>query len=510
MNRKVMKTVTAGFTVMLITVGLSFTVFAHNLTAEQKDGTTVQFAYSDGTVVKEGTKFFLLDENGERIAKGKVGEDGMFDYGEYIGIAASLELNDGDGHAVTFEIPASALITEEAPQTTDDSTGEKENTGSSAAYISAEGSVVLKATGVVTYKFEEAQEEDWADGVEAMYIREMPEDISEPLSEEDLVEDDMKYTVSTDSVIIDSDLFPVEPSSEVTYDVVMQAEGYDDYHLALTVQNYRPTDFTIRTIDGEGNVVTEKVFSYEEMEAMCTEEVFSSAACPMHGLNSYHGIGVKLADLFAAAGVEFTEGMSLAARSVDAPATVEATEINNGNKTGYVFENPEKYWVKARYTDNYRITYEDLFGRERYFLYPWDDEEVSAMLTEDGSAWSIEARKALAESGLYEPVDAYLCIQYDSIQWSSDTSDIRTSSTPCWDLSKNERGFELMYGLAMDDDPTANYTAWDDETSSYPFVEDDSYEGVEAFEEGYDPCGTSARQAKLVFGIDIFLEGGKA
>ena len=67
-----------------------------------------------------------------------------------------------------------------------------------------------------------------------------------------------------------------------------------------------------------------------------------------------------------------------------------------------------------------------------------------------------------------------------------------------------------MYGLAMDDDPTANYTAWDDETSSYPFVEDDSYEGVEAFEEGCDPCGTSARQAKLVFGIDIFLEGGKA
>ena len=30
------------------------------------------------------------------------------------------------------------------------------------------------------------------------------------------------------------------------------------------------------------------------------------------------------------------------------------------------------------------------------------------------------------------------------------------------------------------------------------------------FEDGFDACGTSARQAKLMFGIDIFLDGGVA
>lgn len=375
--------------------------------------------------------------------------------------------------------------------------------------MDATASVALKATGMCTYNFEEEQEEAWADAVSEVYIREMPEDPSgTALTDADKI-DFAKATISTTKVILDSDLFSVDPSSSKDYEVTLKAEGYDDYHLALTVQNQRPNDFTVRTIDGDGKVVTEKTFTFEEMEAMCTHEDYYSASCPMHSLNSYHAIGVYLDELLDKAGVEFTKGMSLAMRSVDAPATIEATEINNSNVIG-TFENPESYWMKARYTDNYKLTYENLCERERYFVSaPFESEEMAAVLAEDGSNWSIDCRAKLAESGLYKQVkQPMIAIQYESFQYSDDTSDPRTTTSTTWNLSKNERAFCFLFGLAMDDDPTKNYTAFDDAKGEYPLVTDESYAGVTAFEEGPDPCGTSARQGKLLFGIDIFLEGG--
>jgi len=382
-------------------------------------------------------------------------------------------------------------------------------TGANAAELAGEETVVLKATGMVTYSFEEEQDEDWADAVDTIYIREMPADISEEVTE-DMQVDDMKVTVSTTKVILDSDLFAVDPSTEKTYEIVLCAEDYDDVCLGLTVQNKRPTDFTIRTIDGEGNVVSEKVFSYEEMEAMCTEESFSTAACPMHGMNSYHAMGATLKSVLEAADVEFKEGMSLAMRVADAPDTIEATEVNTGTKTGYIMENPEHYWVKARYTDNYKLTYEDLYERERYFIRPWDDEEVSAKLLEDEANWSFDARAMLADSGLYDVCEPVIAIQYESFQFNTDQRDPRTTTDTLWDLSKNERGFAFLFGLAMDDDPTTWTAAYDDATESYPQIVDESKAGMTVFEDGFDACGTSARQAKLMFGIDIFLDGGVA
>ena len=57
-------------------------------------------------------------------------------------------------------------------------------TGANAAELAGEETVVLKATGMVTYSFEEEQDEDWADAVDTIYIREMPADISEEVTED--------------------------------------------------------------------------------------------------------------------------------------------------------------------------------------------------------------------------------------------------------------------------------------------------------------------------------------
>lgn len=42
-----------------------------------------------------------------RSAKEKL-KEGIFDYAEYAGTAAALYMNDGEGHSVTYEIPADA------------------------------------------------------------------------------------------------------------------------------------------------------------------------------------------------------------------------------------------------------------------------------------------------------------------------------------------------------------------------------------------------------------------
>lgn len=383
--------------------------------------------------------------------------------------------------------------------------------GGSEYVLNGTGSIKLTASGMCTYSFEEEQDEVWADAVTDVYVREMPADpAATPLSDSDKV-DAAKYTVSTTKVILDSDLFSVDPSTDKEYEVTIQSKDHDDCRLSLTIQNLRPVDFTIRTIDGDGNVVDTYTLSYEEMEALCTHEGYYTAACVMHGMNSYHGKGVLLKDLLANVGVTFTEGMSLAMRVADAPAEIEATETNNGTKTGVTFANPESYWIKPRYTDNYKMTYENLLGRTRYFVYaPWEDAELGAMLEADGGAWSLDARVALAESGLMEEVEPMIAIQYESIQYDGNTTDIRTTTGTMWDLSQNERGFAFLFGLAMDDDTAVNVTAYDDDLKEYPVVEDPSKAGLTALEEGPDPCGTSARIAKLVKGFDIFLEGGVA
>ena len=80
---------------------------AHYALAESAGGTLVKFMFSDGTTVK-GARIIVYDANQEQIGKGKVDKEGIFDYAEYAGTAAALYMNDGEGHSVTYEIPADA------------------------------------------------------------------------------------------------------------------------------------------------------------------------------------------------------------------------------------------------------------------------------------------------------------------------------------------------------------------------------------------------------------------
>lgn len=384
----------------------------------------------------------------------------------------------------------------------------EETTQESGFVADEEGTVALKATGMATYSFTEEQDEEWADGITAVYLSEFEDGAEAPELTEDQLVSDEKYTVSTVKMILDSDLFPVDPSTSKTYLVSLEAEGYDTKTVKLTVQNLTPTEFVIRTVDGEGNIEEVKTYTYEELAEMCTTESYFSFGCVMHGLVSAKAEGIPVMDLLADAGIEFVDGMSLAVRTTDAPATIEATEMNSGEKTGEVVENPEKYWMKPRFTDRFKHSYEELYGRTRYFLTaPWEDEKVAEMLTEDEGKFSFEVREALAANPDYmEEVVPMIALKYTTLQYTSDPTDIREAEDDYYDLTANERAFRFFYGLALDDDPTVNVTAYDDELGEYPVVETPENEGKTAIEEGSDACGISARQAMLVFGIDVFTE----
>lgn len=92
------------------------------------------------------------------------------------------------------------------------------------------------------------------------------------------------------------------------------------------------------------------------------------------------------------------------------------------------------------------------------------------------------------------------------MQTEKNKADIRAFSDKKFDRTAEEQAFRFMYGIALDDDPTVNTTAYDPDQKIYPIVNNPENRGKIAVEEGPDPCGLVGRSAKLVFGIDIFQD----
>ena len=126
---------------------------AHAALAESAGGTLVKFMFSDGTTVKRA-RIIVYDANQEQIGKGKVDKEGIFDYAEYAGTAAALYMNDGEGHSVTYEIPADA---EQAAATEAATEKQTETTVTEAA---TEKQTEATVTEAVTEKQTEDLEEE--------------------------------------------------------------------------------------------------------------------------------------------------------------------------------------------------------------------------------------------------------------------------------------------------------------------------------------------------------------
>lgn len=90
-------------------------VFAHACTVESLGGTYIRFAYSDGTIMN-GAKIIVKNAGGETIGTGKTDRTGTYDYAEFVGSAAEIMVNDGEGHALSYEVPAEVPpVTDQTP-----------------------------------------------------------------------------------------------------------------------------------------------------------------------------------------------------------------------------------------------------------------------------------------------------------------------------------------------------------------------------------------------------------
>ena len=135
---------------------------AHAALAESAGGTLVKFMFSDGTTVK-GARIIVYDANQEQIGKGKVDKEGIFDYAEYAGTAAALYMNDGEGHSVTYEIPADAeqaAATEAATEKQTEAAVTEAETEKQTETIVTEAATEKQTEATVTEAVTEKQTED--------------------------------------------------------------------------------------------------------------------------------------------------------------------------------------------------------------------------------------------------------------------------------------------------------------------------------------------------------------
>ena len=135
---------------------------AHAALAESAGGTLVKFMFSDGTTVK-GARIIVYDANQEQIGKGKVDKEGIFDYAEYAGTAAALYMNDGEGHSVTYEIPADAekaAATEAATEKQTEAAVTKAETEKQTETTVTEAATEKQTEATVTEAVTEKQTED--------------------------------------------------------------------------------------------------------------------------------------------------------------------------------------------------------------------------------------------------------------------------------------------------------------------------------------------------------------
>lgn len=99
------KTLTLLLLTVALVLGVSAAAWAHACVVEELGGTYLQFSYSDETPMN-GAKIIVKDSGGETIGTDKTSKEGIYSYEEFVGQAAVVVVNDGEGHMLEYEVPA--------------------------------------------------------------------------------------------------------------------------------------------------------------------------------------------------------------------------------------------------------------------------------------------------------------------------------------------------------------------------------------------------------------------
>ena len=153
-----------------------------------------------------------------------------------------------------------------------------------------------------------------------------------------------------------------------TKTVVIESEGFAAVSTELTYRNLGSDGLVVRVLDEDsGEVLFVTTLDDDTLKSLTVQSGYTTTTnCGMAGLRSYTAEGVLLTDVLAAAGVTFSEGMTLELRMND-----------------YIDEAGDEDTTETGYGSNSSFAYEDLMAARYYYANMWDDETVYAELADE-------------------------------------------------------------------------------------------------------------------------------
>ena len=142
--------------VTVLVLGVATVALAHACVVEELGGTYLKFSYSDETPMN-GAKIIVKDANGETLGTDKTSKEGIYSFEEFADNAATVVVNDGEGHMLEYEVPAelppitdaTPIAEEAAPAETEDA--ETSSGGMSGGTIAAIVAVVAAALVIALF-----------------------------------------------------------------------------------------------------------------------------------------------------------------------------------------------------------------------------------------------------------------------------------------------------------------------------------------------------------------------
>ena len=242
-----------------------------------------------------------------------------------------------------------------------------------------------------------------------------------------------------------------QSSEKSTKTVAIESNGFVTFTGDVTYRNIGANDVVVRILSDDGSTVEKAVvLSADQLKNLTVQQHYNTSAnCGMAGLRSFNSEGVLLSDVLAAAGVEFSEGMTLKLRVND-----------------YLDANGDASTTEDGYANN-GYTYEDLYGTSRYY-YPamWDNtttyteldgKTIYEVLSADMNAWKGDSEQAkfLAQK-LGETKQAVQPI----LAWSWNEGVVAWGGTnpaeaESYNAYTNQESFRFLYGLTANEDGSA-------------------------------------------------------
>jgi len=309
---------------------------------------------------------------------------------------------------------------------------------------------------------------DWADSVTSVSIVDLRDDSVQVLTED-------QFTVTSSKISLyrtDEDPIMSVTTAERTadFEILVAAEGYEDLDETYTVNMYGAQTFQLRYLDGDGNIITSKTFTKAEIMAMSqSEELYYNTICSMTGLRSFRAKGAYLSDLLDAAGIDFSEGMTMVLRTND------MAETENDSTT-----------EDAYYSTYGTFTYEEMMGTARYaFTDIYTNETLKADILSCGK-FDEDVRTLLGSTAQKTEVDPLIAYNYIELQYPQ-TGGESIYNYDYSDLTGYENSFRFLFGIAMDEENSSmisdTTTTW---SASYGVF------GIDIIDENYDADANSS------------------